>query len=308
MAPRPLPILLALCGLCAVAGCKHDEEFSPVPPPSASTASTLPPPASASASASAAPPPPACRVIAVAGAPALHPREAVPDDFMALPAGSKITVEDTRSTRQTTFLGPASVWACVAGDEATWLAQGTFQSVAGAGERPGAQEWITTPEAVIRYASARMKVFATPKGTVVQLSAGAASVLPFGPVARPDAGAAEAGAATDAEGWVRVVPGVELRVMTVPGGPRAAVSRCEGDGRDARALADAMGRAPHADGGANLGEVTLRHVVAREKARAACAVAGLVARRLPQGPERTSLVARADAGDAAWRVVPTGRP
>src|SRR5215472_9658771 len=66
------------------------------------------------------------------------------DQWLDLAAGARLVARDPNSTRETSFTGPARALACVDFDEESWLVRGTFDSVPGAGERPGGEEWVVT--------------------------------------------------------------------------------------------------------------------------------------------------------------------
>jgi len=170
--------------------------------------------------------------------------------------------------------------------------------VLGAGESPGAEEWLVTPHAVVRYAAARLHVDATPTETRISLGEGVAFLWP--PVA---------GAIT--EGWQRLTAGGEAGPPAVviggpPRNPDATVDRCASLAERSRALAKALLAPP--DGGSGDRNVIAEQVTARRLARASCAIAALVVDTLPAGDPRRKedLLARLRAADMAWRSFPLG--
>ena len=101
-----------------------------------------------------------CRAIAVDGpvrvegadAGALALQSEIPDQtWLSLGPDARLVAKDPRTTRETAFVGPARVRSCVAHREESWLAAGRFESAIGAGETPGAEEWVVTPLGVVRY-------------------------------------------------------------------------------------------------------------------------------------------------------------
>lgn len=82
---------------------------------------------------------------------ALALRGEIPSEgWLSLGADSRLVAKDPRTTRETVFVGPARVRPCVAHREEAWVASGRFESAVGAGETPGAEEWLVTPLAVAR--------------------------------------------------------------------------------------------------------------------------------------------------------------
>lgn len=216
----------------------------------------------------------------------------VPAGWLVLSDGTRLVVKDPRTARETTFHGPARVRACVGGSEEAWLTQGSFESAPGAGEMPGAEEWVVTPHAAVRYAAAKVRVDVRPAGTTATMVAGVAFAWPpqKGPIS---------------EGWQRLASG-EAR-LGPPAGPsgaaKASLQRCVSLARRAQELAagllSAVGGAP--DAGAVAEQVTTRRL-----ARAACAVARLELEdaHVGAGGAVADWAAPLAEAEAAWRTLP----
>ena len=118
------------------------------------------------------------------------------DAWLELAKGSRVVAKDPRTARETTFRGPARVRACVGYSEESWVASGHFESAVGAGETPGAEEWVATPFGVVRYTAARLSVDVGAHDADVVVESGQA----FAWGTPGDAGAAD-------EGWTRLSVG-----------------------------------------------------------------------------------------------------
>jgi hypothetical protein len=249
-----------------------------------------------------------------AGAGRALPADAeIPSDvWISLARGSRIVAKDPRTTRETIFAGPGRVRPCANHREDSWVASGAFESTPGAGETPGAEEWIVTPLAVVRYASAKVRVIVRPDETTVLLGGGVAfvratddarmSVTPH--PADADAGAGGKGPQHQ-EPWLRVSEGsVELRPLRrVSARPAAqsAVDACSALSQRAQALAQLV--LPHeiGDGGTSgLADAIVEQVTTRRLARAACAVASLRAQSLPLSAERAAWVTELAQSETRW--------
>jgi hypothetical protein len=321
-----------LLGLAGCGACEPDKK----PPPAASAS------ASATASAPVAPlasrpphpapqPKLACRVIALEGeahlespagdagtSPLLLQGLAPPEAWIALAKGTRFIARDPHTTRETTFRGPARVRACVGYTEESWVASGTFESSAGAGEAPGNEEWVVTPSAVVRYTAAQLSLEVKPHETDVTLTSGTAFAW------QPSAGAAGAGAPrgdggaspdgrspaspepgrNQDEGWLRLGPAPGTTKLGTKADETASVTldRCVTLSASARTLA-AQVMAP---GGANAASVT-QQVTTRRLARAACAVATLRVNAVPPADAAPLLRPLADANNA-WSGLPAAAP
>ncbi len=274
-------------------------------------------------------PRPPCRAVTVTGDARISPRntshESAPtsgplatgaqlpeDGWLDLGRHARLVVEDPRTTRETIFYGPATIRACVGHREESWLFQGVFESERGAGETPGAEEWLVTPDAVIRYGAAKLRVDLASDKThpgaktdvdvqnglaFVWLSEGASlSVVAHAPAPRSAAkdsadqgGSAEAdadagtlSAATAADPWQRVE---SLRVAIVAkdapssvDAARASVDQCSSIAQHSEDLTRALLVPEGADAGAGQAQgaaLIADQVSTRRLARAACAVAAV---------------------------------
>jgi hypothetical protein len=238
-----------------------------------------------------------------AGPPLLLQGLVAPEAWLDLPAGARFVAKDPRTTRETTFRGPGRVRACVGYAEESWLAGGSFESTVGAGESPGAEEWVVTPFGVVRYVAAKLSLAVRARGAEVSVESGVAFLWTTASVdwkssdPRVDAGALE-------ESWLRLAPG---RAKVAPGdrpplGPldeaRRAVQRCADEAKSTRALTTQV-MAPGGADAATIGQ----QVTARRTARAACAVATLRVQTLPALPEVAGLSRQLAEADAAWSAL-----
>ena len=123
--------------------------------------------------------------------------------WVGLAKGARLVVKDPRTTRETSFRGisgPARARACVGFAEESWVAAGRFESSVGAGEAPGAEEWIVTPFGVVRYAAAKVTVDVQPRDAEVKLDSGVAFAwTPVGIAPATDGGLED--------GWLRLPAG-----------------------------------------------------------------------------------------------------
>jgi hypothetical protein len=206
------------------------------------------------------------------------------DALFVLHDGSKMTVKAPESGREITFEGPGSIRACVANDPEHWLLKGSILVTPGSGEKPGAEDWIVTPNGIVRYASALAKVRVEKDRTTVRVMNGVASI--FAPKPAADAG-------VPPNTWTEVTAASPAD-MLAPGPAKPLVDACQGVAKEARDL----GAQVTAEG-ANLAELAPKHVEARRRARAACALARVAA----AAQSDRALWARAEAADAEWRDV-----
>jgi hypothetical protein len=248
--------------------------------------------------------------------------------WLSLGRDARLVAKDPRTTRETSFQGPARVRACVAHREESWLTAGRFESAIGAGETPGAEEWVVTPFGVVRYLAAKVAVDVRAKDVVAAVGSGIAFLwLDDGVRANParprsaDAGAGAAlglggadggsGPALDDDGWLRMGEG-EVTLSGTARPPtqaaRASVDRCAGLAQRARELAAAL----FAGSGNADGSTAKEQMRTRRQARAACAVAALRVNTLPPsagaGPDVREMSARLDHASAAWAAPPAAGP
>jgi hypothetical protein len=316
---------LAAFGCVALVACKG---ASPGSSADAASSASAGPAAVATPSERPFRPPPvplSCRAIAVAGtvqwlagnAPDAGPigdpiavdRELAPHGFLSLAPGARLVVKDPRTSRETTFVGPGRARACVAEREESWVPEGHFESSIGAGEGPGAEEWVVTPEAVVRYTAAQLRIDTSGAQTSLGVGAGAAFVwVPDDAHTRavqlPDAGAADGGAREDASDlpWRRLFAGAWRISVAAPLDVHAAVEPCRTHAARAQSLAREVlsrGDASADEAGRKVAE----QVRERRLARAACALASV---RLAAAPS-ASHADDADAirqADDLWAAVP----
>ena len=236
----------------------------------------------------------------------------VPDDvWLDVASGARFVARHPASTRETVFLGPARVRACVDHAEESWLLRGGFDSVPGAGERPGGEEWVITPVASIRYAAVAMRVSVSDEETDVQVAKGTVYMWAAGDAAMritSEAGsplAADGGPSRENdEGWARVDGGFHVKIRAGrpttgaarEGAANAALAQCRPAAKVAHDLADQIA-APDA----SLATLAPKHVSARREARAVCRVALLRIESLAPSATRDSDLAAARAAEQSWR-------
>jgi hypothetical protein len=226
---------------------------------------------------------------------------AVPDEaWIDVPKAGRLTTRDAVSTRESSYEGPGRFRVCIDHKEEAWVEEGTFESVAGAGERPGAEQWIATPLGAARYDAARWKITVTDRAVEIRVQAGTGYFWPAEGVATQYF--AEAGAIPEGndQGWVRLNGGTGARLtvpkpVLTPDGAGAALDRCVAAAKEAMAITASLG-APDA----NLAEGASRDVVARRAAHAACAVAHLRVETMPPSPARDSALERVRTAVAGW--------
>ena len=251
------------------------------------------------AGAKASPPP--CRMLAAAGdvrldgdagaklaAPAalrggVEGVEGVDGPWLDLGVATKISVKAPTSGRETAFDGPGRVRPCASGEEEAWVASGKFTSSPGTGARPGGEQWVVTPLAIVRY-GVQLVTISVSDGAVDVSSAEGARVWVAG----------EAKSEAD-DGW-QSVRGKATFKRGATLGDAAIVARCAQVADRAGELATQIARPDAA-----LSDLAPRHILARQLARAACAVARLRAFLAPAGANRDVWMQSVDTADARWR-------
>jgi hypothetical protein len=243
-----------------------------------------------------------------AAGPTLATAQELPvETWILLGPSSRLIAKDPRTTRETAFLGAARVRPCVERREESWVAAGAFESVVGAGEAPGSEEWVVTPLAVLRYGSAKVRVAVGAKSTVVTPSSGVAFAW-IADDARTrwgaDGGAEAPKAAVD--GWERVAdaPVAIQAVATTPApqAARAALDHCGALADRSHELASML-TMPSV--GLPDASAVADQVVARRQARAACAVAALRVGALADGAPKDALTAKLNEAVATWTALPS---
>jgi hypothetical protein len=255
----------------------------------------------------------------------LAPQQEVPSaSWLVLAPGARLVATDSHTTRETTFLGPARVRACVDGREESWVAAGSFESVAGAGEAPGAEEWVVTPLGVIRYGAAQVRIDVLARdGKVkitlvsgaaflsladdahVQQGAGAPDAWDAGWKAEPRPGtpASSSQPKNLSEGWQRlegVLTIAPARTRRPLDAARATLAQCAGLSKRARDLASAMLSRDASYAPATAAE----QVTTRRLARASCAVAALRVRMTPASDGRSAMLAQISEADVSRSALP----
>ncbi len=239
------------------------------------------------------------------------------DAWLLISRGARVVAKDPHSTRETIFSGPARVRPCASHREDSWIASGTFESTPGAGETPGAEEWVVTPLAVVRYASAKLRVTVRPGTTVVEMGGGVAFVRAADDArvsrAAPSKGAPPDKVQKSDEPWVRIGEGsLEVRALRATPAPQAAhdeVDVCASLATRAQSLTRLI--LPHdiGDGGsATLADAIVEQVTTRRLARAACAVATLRTSALPASQQRALLESAVTDADARWSSLSPAPP
>ncbi|MDP9003148.1 MAG: hypothetical protein M3O46_23910 [Myxococcota bacterium] len=304
-----LSLPLGGCGACEPDRTVQQWQDSPSAGQSIAASFTSAPPA-------ARPQPPAlpCRSIAIEGdvridgeaQEALALGAEIPRDrWLLLAPNARVVAKDPRSGRETTFRGPGRVRACVGALEESWLASGTFESTAGAGESPGAEEWVVTPFGVVRFGAAQLNVDVSSKRQRLRVGAGTAFLWPATDLSTPSR---EGGAQTNPmdealeKGWVRLSGGsaglTQNATRTPLEAARWAVDACAGLGSSARALASAL------FAGDASPTMAMEQVTTRRLARAACTVGALRLDLIAPSEAKESVLASLRAANEDWRTLP----
>jgi hypothetical protein len=328
---KPFAAALAVGACLAASACGACEPNGPPPGADAGAAAASvasPPGASGSGQPAAiaphlahAPNRLACRAIAVdgdvhvdtgadAGTTPLLLQGLVPTEaWVALAKGARFVAKDPRTTRETTFLGPGRARACVDYGEESWVESGTFESSVGAGETPGAEEWVVTPLGVARYAAAKLSVEVRPADVTVAVASGVAFVWTpddVSPSAQLGKGSVPPAPLPLEEGWRRV--DANAKATLAPPSGRAASSPLDG-ARNATAQCTTLSSSTRELaivllGGADAGTIG-QQVTTRRLARAACAVAAVRIHALPPSGAAASLTASLGAAREQWNTLPT---
>jgi hypothetical protein len=213
--------------------------------------------------------------------------------WLELDKGAAVTVRHTVSSRELSVKGPGWALLCLDGEEEVLLSEGTLESSAGPGARPGAQVVIYTPAGTISYGDAQITARASKAKIEVSTSKGDVWVLPVHEAKRK--GPEKLGGARD-------------RATLTPGGALSSVvEACERTAGEAEARAKAVLGPPGAGAGP-LGERAAAHLEARRTARATCNAALAAARAEPSAETRVGLERRIAEAGRRWRSlgVPAG--
>lgn len=238
--------------------------------------------------------PPPCRAVQVAGdvrpadpdADAAGPQLATEQEirepgWVVLAPGARLVAKDPRTTRETSVSGPARARVCVDHREEAWICDGTFESATGSGETPGAEQWVVTPDAVVRYAAAKLRVDVGPKGSSATLLSGTAFIWAPGPVSVEAVRHKDGGAAAPSHEdmgdapWRRVSDGTVhvARGSTDDAAPSSAGDCAARADRSQRLAGELFAR--HGLAGPEAGALIADQVRERRLARASCALASV---------------------------------
>ena len=188
-------------------------------------------------------------------------RAAVPAPaWLELAAGARLQVDEPRSGHELVFVGPATVEPCTGGEERTSLLLGHFASAL-ASPAPGAEHWVVTPFAIVRYVNAELAIVVDAAHASVDLSRGDAAAF----------GAGDSAFAALPVGQRRIWSGAALDVA----GATLAVGGCESQAVASRSLDLAPGTRDADDADREA------HTIARAR----CAIARLRVRSLPDMSE-----------------------
>lgn len=277
---------------------------TPPAPTATASASATPVAISASAAPSASPPPfreslpqatkPSCRVVLakgevqMGGSPLKSGELVDGAAWIELPTQASLSLRHTSSTREFRFVGPARVLPCVQGGEDVLLAEGTLETAAGAGARPGGEVTVYTPFGTISYGDAQIQIHSSKTKVDLTIAKGEAWLRP-------------------AKGTNRKGPEkLDAKAPKASMGPRSAtetlVKACEDAATEAVAQLQRL-QTPPPDAGP-LGDRAAAHLDARRAARATCGVAQVAVSTA--GPERSALEAR--VAEAARRSQAVSAP
>jgi hypothetical protein len=321
-------LLLVFLGL--ILGCDHPAPSSGGAEPASDSA----PPGTASGGSAAARPSPAtsashgkveshvafpCRVIGLEGSVTSQPLGAAPGDAgalliqsgLSLPdnvwvdvgKASRLTTRDATSTREVNYVGPGRFYACIEHKEEAWVERGVFESVGGAGERPGGEQWVVTPFGAARYDVAKWKITVKDKSVEIRTASGGGFFWPAEGTKLQAFSEAGSPPSVNGEGWIPLeatsVATVSAdKLVLTPEAATTALDQCTHAAADAKNIATSL-----AQPGANVGELGSKHVIARRLAHAACNVAHLRIESLPPSPARDDLLGRVQTAEADWKFI-----
>jgi hypothetical protein len=229
----------------------------------------------------------------------------VPDDtWIDVGKASTLTARDAESTRETSYVGPGRFRVCIGHKEEAWVEEGTFESVGGAGERPGGEQWVATPLGVARYDAAKWRIVVTGTTVDARMAAGTGYFWPADGVTTQFT-AAEGGSVPgqNDQGWVRLDSGTGAKLSVTKTvltreGATAALERCVAAAKEAMALTASL-----AEPDASLADIAPKDIVARRLAHASCAVAHLRIETLPPSPSRDASLEQVRTAEAGWKAL-----
>lgn len=213
-------------------------------------------------------------------------------EWLDLAPGARLTVVNTLTSRELTFVGKARVLPCVAGEERFYVVQGEVRTAAAAGARPGAEVLVATPFGVVRYGDARLDVTVDAHGYRVRADVGDAWIVSPSP---------EPSGVTEEK--LPAGKHVERKGLTVD--VKALLHGCEVSAEVAEARARTVLRPGPSDQATPLGTRAAEHVRARRASRFACAIAGAALGTLEIGGDRDALVWELGRAEARFLGVPS---
>ncbi|MBX3184061.1 MAG: hypothetical protein KIT72_00940 [Polyangiaceae bacterium] len=281
---------------------------------------------------------PACRVMSAsqvqeAGKPVTAGALLDGEAWLDLEAGGELRVRHTRSARELGISGPARVRPCPEGLEGAWLERGTLTAAAGAGARPGAMVWVSTPHGLVEWGEAQLTVEVTPSHTQATLRSGAIAVsAAVGSTLAAPRGATKSRLSGRGTSKLQGAPNLEAltaaceeaaaaaeeaaqALLSVPGSspsaPPVVSPKAPAPSAAPSSAAPAPSAAPSSAAPApsaplerrSLGGLARAHAEARSAAREACASAGAAL----AGAENP-IAARLTKADARWRLLPRRAP
>jgi hypothetical protein len=246
-----------------------------------------------------------------------------------------------KSGREAVLEGPAHVVLCLDGEEAHVMGHGQWSSVPGTGEGPGAEAWVASAHAAVRYGSGIVRIVASAETTRIEAKSGHALVLEANgstctreqaPAKSSDRGRAPAAGGRDggpaqptalspSDRWQRLESGDTFVCRTASAKPsarspvvdsnawlkraEAAAGECSAAANRAANAARQVLSAGSADGGPALGSAAAEHVTARQYAKGLClvAAAALAAVEAPPEAERAAIETRLKDANARWRLL-----
>ncbi|MEO8875383.1 MAG: hypothetical protein ABI461_07345 [Polyangiaceae bacterium] len=233
------------------------------------------------------------------------------EDWISLPAGSKVTAKSPRTLRETTYEGAGMVRPCVDHDEEAWVLSGNFTAVSPGNESPGAEEWVVTPLGIIRYVSSSLTVRLGKRTVDVKIAGGNASLLVPSFVVLKDGSDAgspiiDAGVGT----WIRKdggFSGTLTQTLSDEKIPAVAIAACASAAADTKVIALQLDLPD-----ASIGILGGQHTEARRLARGLCSIARVIVAKLPddkpgttaQTSSKTKLQAAIDTAEKDWRTLP----
>lgn len=203
--------------------------------------------------------------------------------WLELEANTKLSVRHGATAREFALVGPGRFLACRSGLEQVLIAEGGFESSPGAGVRPGAEMWVATPFAALRYADGSAAIRADRGATHVRVSSGRITVESTGENSR-----SLTLSAPSEKHWPSAVA------------PAARLKTCETAAGAAKTSADAVLSAANTE----LGKLAAAQLASRRRARAECLIAEAAIERVRDPGEKARLRDQLERANRAWQGVP----